>query len=91
MSEFTHTYIGDCAGLGDGDAINAMRDVAEAALHEEMAEHCDLDTLAERLGYDEELRLQDDWHVAYYKSTYEGRDCFYLVWSAFEHIFVEGE
>jgi hypothetical protein len=34
------------------------------------------------------LTLKADWHVAYYRSRFDGKACLYLVWSAFEHIWV---
>ena len=34
------------------------------------------------------LRLKDDWHVAYYRSVYDGQICVYAVHSAIEYIFV---
>jgi hypothetical protein len=46
------------------------------------------------LGYNRDFTLADDWHVAYYKSTYTDkagntRKCVYLVHSAIEYIFRE--
>ena len=32
------------------------------------------------------LRLSKDWHVAFYRSTWEGKPCLFLVWSAMEMI-----
>ncbi len=33
------------------------------------------------------LRLSKDWHVAFYRSTWEGKPCLFLVWSAMEIVF----
>lgn len=32
------------------------------------------------------LTLKRDWHVAYFRSAWEGVPCYYLVWSAYEMI-----
>ena len=32
------------------------------------------------------LTLKSDWHVGYFKSTWAGKPCWYLVWSAYEMI-----
>jgi hypothetical protein len=44
------------------------------------------DTGHERGG----LRLSNDWHVAYYRSWWQGERCYYFVWSAYEIIFRRG-
>lgn len=54
----------------------------------------DLDEWAAEMGYDighqrGGLRLKNDWHVSYHKSTYDGRPCYYLVHSHIEHIFTD--
>ena len=41
------------------------------------------DTGSERGG----LRLKDDWHVGYFKSTYDGKPCYYIDHSRIEYIF----
>lgn len=46
------------------------------------------------LGYDIDnmrggLRLSKDWAVSYYRSFYQGRPCYYFVWSHIEQIFTE--
>lgn len=51
----------------------------------------ELDAWAKDPGYDTGterggLRLSKDWHVAYYRSTWGRKPCYYLVWSAMEMI-----
>jgi len=46
---------------------------------------------AKELGYDRWLPLKRDWHVAYFRSYYRGRPCYYMVWSAIEYIWVLNE
>jgi hypothetical protein len=35
------------------------------------------------------LRMKNDWHVSYHRSTYQGKPCFFFRWSHIEHIFQE--
>lgn len=35
------------------------------------------------------LRMRDDFFITYYRSTWKGRRCYYVLWSGIEHIFVE--
>ena len=52
-----------------------------------------LDARAKQLGYEVgpqrrgELRIHNDWHVSYHRSTYRGRPCLYIMWSAMNQIF----
>lgn len=45
------------------------------------------------LGYDvgnmrdTGLRMKRDWHVSYWRGTYDGRACYYFVWSHIEYVF----
>jgi hypothetical protein len=36
-----------------------------------------------------DLTMKRDWHVGYYRSTFRGKRCVYVVHSAIEYIFVE--
>jgi hypothetical protein len=54
-----------------------------------------LDEWAAGVGYDPPhtkvgLPLARDWHVAYFRSHWNGQRCYFLVWSAFEFIWLEG-
>lgn len=82
-----YTFTTDCIG-STGELINAMRDGAADSTLQEMRERCaDFECLATRLGYDRDFPIDGDWHVSYHRSEYNGRPCFYLVWSAIEYIF----
>jgi hypothetical protein len=35
------------------------------------------------------LRMADDFCVSYYRSTWKGKRCYYVLWSGIEFIFVE--
>ena len=75
-----------------GEDIDAMRAGAREVTYRTMLRWCDLVGLAEQLGYCRSSRqgitLKGDWGVSYYKSTYRGRPCYFLVWSAIEYVFV---
>jgi hypothetical protein len=80
-----------CCIHSTGEAINAMKDKAREITYRTFRKHCpDLDTWAQGMGYflhtAQGLTLKNDWHVAYFKSEYQGKPCYYLVHSAIEHI-----
>jgi len=73
--------------------LNQMTESAREISYRTMQKHCqELGRWALDKGYklfpSKGLTLKNDWHVAYYKSTYNGRPCYYLVWSAIEFIWV---
>ena len=47
------------------------------------------------LGYETDpgqgLTMKRDYHVGYYVSEFRGETCYYVKWSAIEHIFVSHE
>lgn len=92
MYQFTTTCV-----ASTGPLINAMTASAKEVSYRTMRKHVG-DALVEiehQLGYDvghkreTGLRLSKDWHVSFWRSTYDGRPCFYFVWSHIEHIFCE--
>lgn len=78
----------------DGDDINAMRD-HELCIYIERSELLkvceDVDHWAYLVGYDDDFKLSDDDHVAYYRSRYQGKPCYFIVHSAIEYIWVKRE
>lgn len=40
------------------------------------------------IGNEKGLHLKDDYHVEYYRSTYDGVPCYYMKHSAIEYIFL---
>lgn len=77
-----------------GPAIREMVDRARQISRETFMRRCNWKTVAAELGYivgpgEKGLRLKDDYHVSYHRSRYRGLACYYLVWSAIEHVFVE--
>jgi hypothetical protein len=48
-----------------------------------------LKEFSESMGYGPWLYLKNDLHVRYYRSTYDGKPCVYMVHSAIEYIWTE--
>ncbi len=83
-------FITDCVS-STGEKINAMKDKSIDVSYKTFFRHVDWKTVSKMLGYDlhpsQGLTLKNDWHVSYHKSEYDGRPCYYLVWSAIEYVF----
>jgi hypothetical protein len=78
------------------EALNHMIETATEVTYRTMRRHCSgLLDWARNKGYDRHpnqgLTLKNDWHVGFYKSTFEGRPCYFLRWSAMEFIWVKKE
>jgi hypothetical protein len=77
-----------CCVNSTAEAINAMTDTAREITFGTFARHCDWRELASQMGYQRGgLVLSRDWAVSYYRSTYKGRPCYYMVHSCIEYIF----
>lgn len=72
-----------------GEDITAMVDRARQISRQTFRRHVDLTRFAKGLGYDRHFPITRDYHVRYFRSVYQGRRCYYLVWSAIEHVFTE--
>lgn len=73
------------------ELIHAMKDTAEAVDYDTMLRNCQgLLDWSEELAYfrhpAQGLTLKNDWHVAYFRSYYDGLPCFFLTHSAIEYI-----
>lgn len=81
-------FVTDCVG-SDYESISAMKAEAVAADYDELADTigAPFDERQLELGYDDDLRMIDDWHVSYWRSSYRGRPCLYFAWSGMEQIF----
>lgn len=88
------TFVTNCVG-SDGPSINAMTDTARPITRRTFLRYVDRANLTEierGLSYDTGterggLRMANDWHVGYYRSTYQGRPCVYFDHSRIEWIF----
>lgn len=43
---------------------------------------------SQQLGYDNFLKMENDYHVSFFKSYYNGKPCVYHTWSRIEHVFI---
>lgn len=75
-----------------GESITDMKDRAKKITYQTFFKYVDWRSVSDMLGYElhpkHGLTLKNDYHVAYFKSIYRNRKCYYLVWSAIEYIFV---
>lgn len=77
-----------CCVNESGPAIIAMVDRAREITVQTFMRRCDWRPWAEAMGYHRSwLTLSGDYHVAYYRSVWRGKPCYYVVHSAIEHIF----
>jgi hypothetical protein len=59
------------------------------------SKHADFENLLDQMGYapkgsrNQGLRIANDYHVAYFKSRFKGRPCYFMVHSGIEYIFQE--
>lgn len=78
-----------------GPTINSMTRAAREVSFRTFAERCNWQPWAKSVGYsigsEPGLKLKDDFHPAYFKSTFKGKPCYYVVWSAIEYIFTADE
>jgi len=82
------TYLTCCVNSTQ-ELIHAMQASAEDVSLEDVREHCEgVDEWAKNMGYNDDFLLENDWHVAYCKSVYDGQPCFFIRHSGIEHIWV---
>ncbi len=82
-------YATNCVNAGEVDILE-MVEKARAISYTTFSRNCSgLREFARDMGYDRMgLTLKGDWHISYYKSTYQGKPCYYLVHSCIEYIWV---
>ncbi len=89
-------YHTNCCLCTDAEPLREMISIARDVTLATIRRNIDRDSLRDwesGMGYDVSgerggLRLKDDWHVSYHKSRFEGRNCYYIVHSRVEHIFL---
>jgi hypothetical protein len=92
MSKEYH-YNTNCVN-SNGRDIQRMTDNSVAVTYDTFLKHCEgVQEVAAQLGYAGHpragLTLKQDWHVGYYRSTFRGKPCYYMVWSAIEYIWTK--
>lgn len=94
-----HTRCVDGAGPAFVDKLNDMTDRAREITPSTFFKHVKEPVAVAATGADYQigaraipgrfqLRLKDDRCVRFYRSKFEGKPCYYLVWSAVEHVFL---
>lgn len=77
------------------EKIHAMTEKGREITYETAQKHLGeaMTEWARNMGYErtkhQGLTLKNDWHVHYFRSTYEKKPCIYIVHSAIEFIFTE--
>lgn len=83
-------YVYNCVNPKDAKELAYIIDNAEEITREEFEEKVskeDLEALKKALGYDEYLKMEDDWHVSYWKSEYNYKPIYYFSHSGIEYVF----
>lgn len=89
MNKMRFVFWTDCIS-STYEQITEMREQMEDSSIEEMRENCEeFEEKVRELGYDEDFTIDNDWHVSYYKSFYDGCPCYFFVWSGIEYIWVD--
>lgn len=75
------------------DRLNAMTDAGREVSFDTFFRHVDLRKVSESLGYEygaaqRGLHMRRDRCVRFFRSKWQGRRCYYMVWSAIEHVFL---
>lgn len=86
MAKFSYKT---CCVESDADSINEMMDRAREIKFATLIRHVGRDELASVFpGYGRgSLKIENDYHVRYYSSRYQGRRCYVVRHSAIEYIF----
>lgn len=77
----------------DAKSITDMCERARPISFRTFARRCLWQPWARSVGYatggERGLRLNQDYHVRFFRSRYRGRRCYFVVWSAIEIVFAE--
>lgn len=95
MSNKSYHYLTNCIG-STAELIQAMTGEAKEITYDTLLKHVSVDELQEIFPYYSWSRgerggvaMRWDFMVSYWKSTYDGRPCYYVDHSRIEYIFVE--
>lgn len=88
-------FIGTCVGWPEADvyAEGGLVEMIDKGLNIEREEFVGavgpykLAEVERSIGYDDDFRMENDWHVGYFVSELHGKPCWYFKWSAIEHVF----
>ncbi len=83
-----------CCVDSTAELINAMADIAKEVSYKTFSRNCEgLQEWEKSAGYTVGherggLRMKDDYAVSFYKSSFDGKPCFYICHSAIEYIWI---
>jgi hypothetical protein len=81
-----------CCVSSTAELINAMTEKGRQITANTFFKYVSLKEVNEQFGYNLNSKqlnsIKKDYHVAYFKSKYDDQECYYLVHSAIEYIFV---
>lgn len=81
-----------CNSEQEAEVMDSCEEQREAIDYDEFIQHIkpeDFAEIAESLGYDDELKPEDDWSLAYFKSSYGGVPCFVFSCTECDFIFLK--
>lgn len=84
VDEYTDTHV---------ERLNAMTERGRQIAASTFFRHVERSTISRQLGYaygraERGVRLARDYHVQFFRSKWRGKPCYYMVWSAIEHVFL---
>lgn len=83
-------YAYNCVNPDDLKELNFVIDNGEEITREEFIEKVskkDLKSLEKDLGYDNNFKMENDWHISYGKVKYKGKQIYYFCHSDIEYVF----
>ena len=85
-------YTRCCDGIATADELHEMTGQGREISYATFIKHADVSEFIEQHGYARNckkgLTLQKDWAVRFHRSKFKGQVCYYMDWSAIEHIFL---
>ena len=81
-----------CDTEQEAEVMDSCEEQREAIAYDEFIQHIkpeDFAELAESLGYGDDFKLEDDWSLAYFKSSYGGLPCFVFSSTECDYIFLK--
>lgn len=91
MKKRSFEYIGNCVQL-NGDDVREMKTTFTGITLDTFRRNIGKENwrmIQKKLGYDRNFPIKNDWHVGYFKAVYKNKLAYVLVWSGFEHVFIE--
>lgn len=92
-----YTYETCCVNMSRDDVpdLDAMIEAGRSISYDTFTRHVSTRELAQCFpfyNWDRQggLHMRNDWAIRYYRSTFRGQTCYYLVHSAIEYIFTKG-